>query len=66
MFATKRIRNHVGFAGMIMDFQVIILYQFQLSSLPHIQIQLSEYIFKALVIGDDIAVISHQIMLPNF
>jgi hypothetical protein len=60
MLATKSIRNHVGFDGMIMDFKIIILYQFQPSSLPQ-----SEYIFKTLVISEDIAVISHQIMPPN-
>jgi hypothetical protein len=66
MFATKHIRNHVGFAGMIMDFQIKILYQFQPSSLPHIQILLSEYILKTIVIDEDIVAISHQIMPPNF
>jgi hypothetical protein len=58
MLAAKRICNHVRFAGMIMDLQIIILDQFQPSSLPHIQIRLRENIFETLVVGVDIAVIT--------
>jgi hypothetical protein len=66
MLATKRIRDHVSFAGMIMDFQIVIFYQFQPSFVPHIQIRVSENILETLVIGEDIAAISHQLMTPNF
>jgi hypothetical protein len=66
MLAAKRIRNHVSFAGMIMDFQFIILDQFQPSSLPHIQIRLSEKILETLVVGVDIAVITHQVVPKKF
>jgi hypothetical protein len=37
-----------------MDFQLIILDQFKLSSLPHVQIKLSEKILQALVINVDV------------
>jgi hypothetical protein len=49
-----------------MDFQIIIFYQFHPSRLPHIQVGLSENILETLVIGEDIAVITHQVMPPNF
>jgi hypothetical protein len=62
MLAAKRICNHISFAGMIMDFQIIILDQFQPSSLPHIQIRLSENILETLVVSADIAVITHQVV----
>jgi hypothetical protein len=66
MFAAKRICNHVSFVGMIMDFQIVILYQFQPPSLPHIQIGLSENIPETLVIYVDVAAITHQVMPPKF
>jgi hypothetical protein len=66
MFAAKRICNHVSFAGMIMDFQIVILYPFQPPSLSHIQIGLSENILETLVIRVDIAAITHQVMSPKF
>jgi hypothetical protein len=66
MLAAKRICNHVSLAGMIMDFQIIILDQFQLSSLPHIQVRLSENIFETPVVGVDIAVITHQVVPQKF
>jgi len=50
---------------MIMDFQIIVLDQFEPSSLPHVNIGLSEDIFETLVIGIDVAMISEKIVAPN-
>jgi hypothetical protein len=49
-----------------MEFQIVIFYQFQPSSLPHIQIRLSENILETLVICVDIAAITYQVMPPKF
>jgi hypothetical protein len=50
---------------MVMHFQIIVLDEFQPSSLPHIKISLSEDIFETLVISVDITMSSHQVMSPN-
>jgi hypothetical protein len=42
-----------------MYFQIIILDQFQPSSLPHIKISLSENILETLVVSIDITMSSH-------
>jgi hypothetical protein len=49
-----------------MHFQVIILDQFELSSLSHIEDGLSKDVLGALVICLDIAASSHRVMSPNF
>ena len=49
-----------------MHFNVIILDQFKPSTLPHIEIRLSENILEALVISIDVAMITKQIMTPYF
>jgi hypothetical protein len=53
VFATQGIDNHICLARTIMDFQLIILDQFQPSSLPHVQVRLSEKILQAYVISVD-------------
>jgi hypothetical protein len=49
-----------------MHFQVVILDQFQPSSLSHVEVSLSDDVLEALVVCIDIAVTSHQVMPPNF
>jgi hypothetical protein len=49
-----------------MHFQVIVLDQFQPSSLSHVEVGLSENVIEALMICIDIAASSHQVMSPNF
>jgi hypothetical protein len=51
---------------MVMHFQVVVLDQFQPSSLSHVEVGLSEDVLEALVIYIDIASSSHQVMSPNF
>jgi hypothetical protein len=53
VFAAQGIGNHICLVRMVMDFQLIILDQFYLSSLPHIQVRLSEKILQAFVISVD-------------
>jgi hypothetical protein len=50
---------------MIVNLQLIVLDQFKPSSLPHIEISLSEDVLEAFVIGIDIAMIPKKIMTPN-
>jgi hypothetical protein len=49
---------------MIMNLQIIVLDQFQTSSLAHVQIRLGEDILHALVVGEDIDHIPKCIMPP--
>jgi hypothetical protein len=49
-----------------MHFQVIVLDQFQPSSLSHVEISLSKDVFEALVIYIDVAASSHQVMSSHF
>ena len=50
---------------MIMDFQIIVLDQFKPSSLPHVNIGLSEDILETLVISINITMIPKKIVAPN-
>ena len=49
---------------MIMHFKIIILDQFKPSTLPHVEIRLSENVLESLVISVDIAMITKQIVTP--
>jgi hypothetical protein len=49
-----------------MHFQVVVLDQFQLSSLSHVEVSLSKDVLEALVICIDVAASSHQVMPPHF
>jgi hypothetical protein len=44
IFFERKIGNHIGLAGMIMNFQFIIFDQFKLSSLPLVKFRLGEYL----------------------
>jgi hypothetical protein len=61
-FATQGICNHVYLTGMIVNLKIIVLDQLQPSSLPHVQIGLSEKVLQALVVGEDMSHISKKIM----
>ena len=63
---TQSIRNHVCLARLIVHLQIVILDQFQPSSLPHIQFRLGENILETLVIGVDMENITKQVMSLNF
>jgi hypothetical protein len=61
----RGICNHILLTRMIVNLKIIVLDQFQLSSLPHVQIRLSEKVFQALVVGEDMSHIPKKIMLPG-
>ena len=64
--STQSIRYHIGLAGVVVNLHVVILDQFDPSALPHVQLLLGEDIFQALVVGVDLASITHEVMTPNF
>jgi hypothetical protein len=53
VFVAQGIDNHIYLARMIIDFQLIILDQFYLSSLPHVQVGLGEKILQTFMISVD-------------
>jgi hypothetical protein len=53
VFAAQGIGNYICLVRMIMNFQLIILDQFYLSLLPHVQVKLSEKILQTFVISVD-------------
>jgi hypothetical protein len=64
-FATQGIYNHVCLTGMIVNLKIIVLDQLQPSSLPHVQIRLSENVLHTLVISEDMSHIPKKIMPPG-
>jgi hypothetical protein len=64
-FATQGICNHIRLTGMIVNLKIIVLNQLHPSSLPHIQISLSEKVLQALVISEDMSHIPKKIMPPG-
>jgi hypothetical protein len=64
-FATQGICNHVCLTGVIVNLKIIVLDQLQPSSLPHVQIRLSEKVLQALVISEDMSHIPKKIMPPG-
>ena len=62
LLATQGICNQFCLARVIVNLQIIILYEFQPSALPKVEILLSEYVLQALVIGVHLALGSHNIM----
>jgi hypothetical protein len=64
--STQGIRYHIGLAGVIVNFHIIVLNQLYPSALPHIQLFLGGDILQALVIRIDVASITHEVMTPNF
>jgi hypothetical protein len=64
-FATQGNRNHIHLIGMIVNLKIIVLDQLQPSSLPHVQIKLSEKVLQALMISEDMSHILRNIMLPG-
>jgi hypothetical protein len=62
---TPGICNHVCLARVIVNLKIIVLDQLQPSSLPHVQIRLSENVLQALVINEDMSHIPKKIMPPG-
>jgi hypothetical protein len=63
-FVAQGIRNHNLLTGVIMNLKIIVLDQFQPSSLAHVQIGLSENVLQELVVGEDMNHIPKMIMSP--
>jgi hypothetical protein len=63
--AAQGIRNHIRLTWMIVNLNIIVLDQLQSSSLPHVQISLSEKVLQAHVVGEDMSHIPKKIMLPG-
>jgi hypothetical protein len=61
-FETQGIYNHICLTGVIVNLKIIVLDQLQPSSLPHVQIRLSEKVLQALVISEDMSHIPKKIM----
>jgi hypothetical protein len=64
-FLAQGISNHIRFTGVIMNLKIIVLDQLQPSSLPHVQIRLSEKVHQAHVVGEDMSHIPKKIMPPG-
>jgi hypothetical protein len=61
---TQSICNQIRLTWVIVNLQIIILYEFQPSALPKVEVLLCEYILQTLVIGVYLALGSHNIMSP--
>jgi hypothetical protein len=64
-FVTQGIHNHIRLTGVIANLKLIVLDQLQPSSLPQVQIRLSEKVLQALVISEDMSHIPKKVMLPG-
>jgi hypothetical protein len=64
LLLTQGIRNQIRLARMVMNIQVIVFNELQLTVFPEVEIFLSEDVFQALVIGVDLTLSSHYIMSP--
>jgi hypothetical protein len=64
--STQGICNQIRLAQVIVNIQIIILYELQPSALPKVEIILSEYVLQALVIGVHLTLGSHNIMSLYF
>jgi hypothetical protein len=50
---------------MVVDVQVVVFDQLKPSSLPQIQLRLCEDVLQALVVGENVTFVSHQVM-PSY
>jgi hypothetical protein len=62
---SQGICNHIRLNRMIVNLNIIVLDQLQPSSLPQVQISLSEKVLQALVVSEDMSHIPKKIMLPG-
>jgi hypothetical protein len=64
MLVTQSVGYDVCLAGVVVNVQVVVLDQLQPPSLSQVQLRLGEDILQALVIGINVALVSHQIVPP--
>ena len=53
-FPAQSVSNHIGLAWSILDTRIILLNQFDPSSLPEVKIRLSEDVLETLVISENL------------
>src|ERR1043165_5573653 len=63
-FTAQRISHNIGFTRMILHIQIIILNKFQPSSLPEVQLSLSENVLQTLMISEYVTAVPNKIMPP--
>jgi hypothetical protein len=61
----QSISHYICFSWVILYFQIIVLNQLKSSSLSEVEFFLSEYVFQAFVIREDLALVSNHIVPPN-
>jgi hypothetical protein len=64
MLAAQCIGYDVCFTGVVVDVQVIVLDQFEPSSLSQVQLGLCEDLLQALVVGVNVTLVAHQLVPP--
>jgi hypothetical protein len=64
MLAAQCIGYDIGFIGVVVNGQVVVLDQFEPSSLPQVQLRLCEDVLQTLVVGVNVALVTHQVVPP--
>src|SRR5688572_11370209 len=65
LLPTQGICNQICLAWVVMNLQIIILNELQPTTLPKVEILLSEYVLQALMICVYLALSSHDVVSPN-
>src|SRR5688572_33365830 len=65
LLPTQGICNQIRLAWVIVNLQVIILNELQPTTLPKVEILLSEYVLQALMVRVYLALSSHNVVSPN-
>ena len=65
-FSAQSVSNHIGLARSIFNTRIVLLNHFDPSSLPEVEVGLSEDILETLVIGEYVHVPSQQEMSPCY
>ena len=60
----QSVSNHIGLAWSIFNTRIVLLNHFDPSSLPEVEVGLSEDVLETLVISVDVTVSSHQVVSP--
>src|SRR3954449_4246195 len=60
----ESVGDNIRLAGMVVDIDIIILDQLHPSTLPHIQLPLSENVLEALMICIQLTPVAYQIVVP--
>src|SRR3954463_8800086 len=63
--SAKSVGNNIRLAGVVVDIDIVILDQLHPSTLPHIQLPLSENVLKALMVCIQLTLVAYQIVAPR-